>query len=143
MEAAMQSTALRYQLFMEKMNSTLSNKKVVIAAVSLFITALSMLVMAHAGTGGTATGTSFASIATRIEGWAQGDLGLAIVAGGLIFGVASMVFTGRGTVLAIVVGGAVALYYGIPVLVNIFTATGGASVARTLVVHGAHMAGVL
>jgi len=139
MEAATQSTALRYQLFMEKVNGLLSNKKVVIAAVSLFVTALAMMVMAHAGT----SGTSFADIATRIEGWAQGKLGLAIVAGGLIFGVASMVFTGRGTVLAIVVGGAVALYYGIPVLVSIFATTGGASVAKTLVVHGAHMAGVL
>jgi conjugal transfer pilus assembly protein TraA len=139
MEATMQSTAMRYQLFMEKMNGLLSNKKVVIAAVAMVVTALSMLVMAHAGTGGTA----FAAVATKIEGWAQGDLGLAIVAGGLIFGVASMVFTGRGTVLAIVVGGAVALYYGIPVLIGIFTATGGSSVAKTLVVHGAHMTGLL
>ncbi|WP_227485263.1 MULTISPECIES: conjugal transfer protein TraA [unclassified Acidithiobacillus] len=135
----MQSTAMRYQLFMEKVNGLLSNKKVVIAVVSLFITALAMLVMAHAGTGG----ASFKDIAKRIEGWAQGDLGLTIVAGGLIFGVASMVFTGRGTVLAVVVGGAVALYYGIPVLVSIFSATGGASVAKTLVVHGAHMTGLL
>ncbi|MBU2738566.1 conjugal transfer protein TraA [Acidithiobacillus sp. ATCC 19703] len=135
----MQSTAMRNSLFMEKMNGLLSNKKVAIAAVVMLVTALSMLVMAHAGTGG----SSFKSVATRIEGWAQGDLGLAIVAGGLIFGVASMVFTGRGTVLAIVVGGAVALYYGIPVLVSIFAATGGNSVAKTLVVHGAHMAGVL
>ncbi|PKY11835.1 conjugal transfer protein TraA [Acidithiobacillus marinus] len=139
MEAVMQSTALRYQLFMEKMNSVLSSKKVVVTAALMVVAALALMIQAHAGTGG----TSFSAVATKIEGWAQGDLGLAIVAGGLIFGVASMVFTGRGTVLAIVVGGAVALYYGIPVLINIFAATAGAGVAKTLIVSGAHAAGVL
>lgn len=139
MEAVMQSTALRYQLFMNKMNDILSSKKVMATIALMALAALALMIQAHAGTGG----TSFAAVATKIEGWAQGDLGLAIVAGGLIFGVASMVFTGRGTVLAIVVGGAVALYYGIPVLINIFAATGGAGVAKTLIVSGAHAAGVL
>lgn len=139
MEATMQSFGTQYQMFMGKLNNALSSKKAIVAIAAMLGMALAMMMEAHAGTGG----TSFAAIATRVEGWAQGDLGLTIVAGGLIFGVASMVFTGRGTILAVVVGGAVALYYGIPVLVKIFAATGGASVAKTLVVHGAHMAGIL
>jgi conjugal transfer pilus assembly protein TraA len=139
MEAVMKMYNSRYEQFVTKMNRTLGSRRAMVLMTGLMLFALSLLMQAHAGAGG----TSFAAIATRIEGWAQGDLGLAIVAGGLIFGVASMVFTGRGTVLAIVVGGAVALYYGIPVLEKIFAATGGAHVAKTLIVHGARAAGMV
>lgn len=139
MDAVMGKMVSRYDQMIARFDQMLSSKKVIVTVALLAVAVVMMAVQAHAGTGG----TSFSSVASRIEGWATGDLGLAIVAGGLIFGVATMVFTGKGTVLAIVVGGAVALYYGIPVLKKIFAATGGISAAKTLVVHGAHMAGVL
>ena len=119
-----------YNRAVSKLDRVFSSKQAVATLVLFGVALLSALVMAHAGT----AGVSFTQIATRIEGWAQGQLGLAIVAGGLIFGVASMVFTGKGTILAVVVGGAVSLYYGIPVLISIFAATGGLAVAHTLII---------
>lgn len=139
MEAVMSYVPSRYSRWVGKLDAVLASKKMLALMATLLLAAVALMAQAHAGTGG----TSFADIATRIEGWAQGDLGLAIVAGGLIFGVASMVFTGRGTVLAIVVGGAVALYYGIPVLEKIFAAVGGVHVAKTMIFHGARAVGMI
>ena len=119
-----------YNRAVSKLDWVFSSKQAVAALALFTVAVLAALISAHAGAGG----VSFTQIATRIEGWAQGQLGLAIVAGGLIFGVASMVFTGKGTILAVVVGGAVALYYGIPVLISIFAATGGLAVAHTLII---------
>ncbi|MBU2740932.1 conjugal transfer protein TraA [Acidithiobacillus thiooxidans] len=132
MDAVMGKMVSRYDQMITRMDQMLSSKKVIATVVLLSVAIVMMAVQAHAGTGG----TSFSAVATKIEGWAQGDLGLAIVAGGLIFGVATMVFTGKGTVLAIVVGGAVALYYGIPVLIKIFAASAGTVIAHTLIIHG-------
>lgn len=132
MDAVMGKMVSRYDQMITRMDQMLSSKKVIATVVLLSVAIVMMAVQAHAGTGG----TSFSAVATKIEGWAQGDLGLAIVAGGLIFGVATMVFTGKGTVLAIVVGGAVALYYGIPVLIKIFAASAGTVIANTLIIHG-------
>ncbi len=132
MEAVMGKAVNRYDQMIARLDQTLSSKKALMTAALLLVAVMMMAIQAHAGTGG----TSFSAVATKIEGWAQGDLGLAIVAGGLIFGVATMVFTGKGTILAVVVGGAVALYYGIPVLIKIFSATAGTIIAHTLIIHG-------
>ena len=122
-----------YNRAVSKLDRMFSSKRALMAAALMTMAFFIALMEAHAGTGG----TSFQNIATRIEGWAQGQLGLAIVAGGLIFGVASMVFTGKGTILAVIVGGAVALYYGIPVLISIFAASGGLAIAHTLILGAA------
>lgn len=132
MDAVMGKAVNRYDQMIMRLDQMLSSKKALMTAALLLVAVMMMAIQAHAGTGG----TSFAAVATKIEGWAQGDLGLAIVAGGLIFGVATMVFTGKGTVLAVVVGGAVALYYGIPVLIKIFSATAGTIISHTLILHG-------
>lgn len=132
MSAVMSMVSQKDQMI-ARLDQVLSSKKVMVTAALLLLGVMMMVIQAHAGTGG----TSFAAVASKIEGWAQGDLGLAIVAGGLIFGVATMVFTGKGTVLAVVVGGAVALYYGIPVLIKIFAASAGTIIAHTLIIHGA------
>ncbi|MCL4526560.1 MAG: conjugal transfer protein TraA [Gammaproteobacteria bacterium] len=122
-----------YNRAVSKLDRMFSSKRVIMAAALFTVALLAVLINAHAGAGG----VSFTNIAKRIEGWAQGQLGLAIVAGGLIFGVASMVFTGKGTILAVIVGGAVALYYGIPVLITIFAANGGLAIAHTLILGAA------
>ena len=132
MDAVMGKAVNRYDQMIARLDQMLGSKKALMTAALLLVAVMMMAIQAHAGTGG----TSFSAVATKIEGWAQGDLGLAIVAGGLIFGVATMVFTGKGTVLAVVVGGAVALYYGIPVLIKIFAATAGTIIAHTLIIHG-------
>ena len=132
MDAVMGKAVNRYDQMIARLDQMLGSRKALMTAALLLVAAMMMAIQAHAGTGG----TSFSAVATKIEGWAQGDLGLAIVAGGLIFGVATMVFTGKGTVLAVVVGGAVALYYGIPVLIKIFAATAGTIIAHTLIIHG-------
>ena len=122
-----------YNRAVSKVDRMFSSKRVMMAAALLVVAILAVMINAHAGNGG----QSFQAVATRVENWAQGKLGLAIVAGGLIFGVASMVFTGKGTILAVIVGGAVALYYGIPVLISIFAATGGMAIAHTLILGAA------
>ena len=122
-----------YNRAVSKLDRMFSSKRALMAAALMTMAFFIALMEAHAGTGG----VSFTTIATRVEGWAQGQLGLAIVAGGLIFGVASMVFTGKGTILAVIVGGAVALYYGIPVLISIFAASGGLAIAHTLILGAA------
>ena len=132
MDAVMGKAVNRYDQMIARLDQMLGSRKALMTAALLLVAVMMMAIQAHAGTGG----TSFSAVATKIEGWAQGDLGLAIVAGGLIFGVATMVFTGKGTVLAVVVGGAVALYYGIPVLIKIFAATAGTIIAHTLIIHG-------
>ena len=132
MDAVMGKAVNRYDQKIARLDQMLGSKKALMTAALLLVAVMMMAIQAHAGTGG----TSFSAVALKIEGWAQGDLGLTIVAGGLIFGVATMVFTGKGTVLAIVVGGAVALYYGIPVLIKIFAATAGTIISHTLILHG-------
>ncbi len=73
----------------------------------------------------------FSPMLCEFQGWAQGGLGLLILGAGLIFAVALMVYFRWTGAIPYVLGGALAMYYGVPILEGMFHWDQSCAVVRT------------
>jgi conjugal transfer pilus assembly protein TraA len=110
--------------------SVLANSKV---QKGLALGALAMvgaLALAAAGTGGN---QQFGQLATQLQGWAQGSLGIVIATAALLVGLSIGVV--KQSLMAVVtgVGIAIALYYGPTVIVGVLSAAGGIGHVQPLI----------
>jgi len=62
----------------------------------------------------------FSPMICEYQGWAQGGLGMVILAAGLLFAIGLMVYFRWTGAIPYVIGGALVMYYGVPVIEDMF-----------------------
>lgn len=62
----------------------------------------------------------FSPMICEFQGWAQGGLGMLVLGAGLLFAIALMVYLRWTGAIPYVLGGALAMYYGVPVIESMF-----------------------
>ena len=80
------------------------------------------LSMVSSGAFASTTGTEFSALATKIEGWTNGYLGVAMSLVALLFGVVSGIFKGTLVGVGIGIGAALCFTVGVTVIKAMFTA---------------------
>ncbi|MBE7562197.1 hypothetical protein H7F10_04330 [Acidithiobacillus sp. HP-6] len=62
----------------------------------------------------------FSPMICTFQGWAQGGLGMAVLGAGLVFAIGLMVYLRWSGAIPYVIGGALAMYYGVPIIESMF-----------------------